>query len=233
MSTALVLSAGGMFAAWEAGVWKALYRHFEPSLIVGASAGALNGWMIAGGATPDELARAWLDPATGDIMRATRTARALEAKARELFSQYRPRVPFGLTVTEVPRLRRRLVRNGSVTWKHLAATCSIPLCFPRVEIQGVQYVDGGLLGALPLWAAEEMGATRAVALQCLTTRPFRAMRALLPPRRASSALEVNLIEPSEPLGSLYDACVWSAANIGRWLELGESDGHRAASSITM
>jgi len=34
-------------AAWEAGVWKALHRHLKPSLIVGASAGALNGWLIA------------------------------------------------------------------------------------------------------------------------------------------------------------------------------------------
>src|SRR6059036_130018 len=77
MGTALVLSAGGMFAAWEAGVWKALHRRFEPSLIVGASAGALNGWLIAGGATPDQLAGAWLDPSAGRILRRTRRAEAL------------------------------------------------------------------------------------------------------------------------------------------------------------
>ena len=233
MGTALVLSAGGMFAAWQAGVWKALHKNFQPSLIVGASAGALNGWLIAGGATPDELVRAWLNPAVRKILRPTRKAEALHAKARELFTEYQPRVPYGLTVTEVPRLRQRVIRNGSITWEHLAATCSIPLCFPQVKVQGCRYVDGGFLGALPLWAAEEMGATRAVALQCLTTLPFRFLRTILPPRRVSPRMEVTRIEPSRPLGSLYDACVWSSANIERWIEIGEMDGHRAASSITM
>jgi hypothetical protein len=34
------------------------------ALIVGASAGGWNGWAIAGGCTPEQLARMWLDPAT-------------------------------------------------------------------------------------------------------------------------------------------------------------------------
>ena len=52
MPTALVLSAGGMFAAWEAGVWKALSGRFQPDVIVGTSAGAWNGWAIAGAPRP-------------------------------------------------------------------------------------------------------------------------------------------------------------------------------------
>ena len=39
---ALVLSAGGLFAAYQAGVYKALWPHWKPDLVVGASAGALN-----------------------------------------------------------------------------------------------------------------------------------------------------------------------------------------------
>jgi len=46
-----------MYAAWEVGVWKALAPHIRPDLIVGASAGAWNGWAIAGGAAPEELER--------------------------------------------------------------------------------------------------------------------------------------------------------------------------------
>ena len=55
MTTAVVFSAGGMYAAWEAGVWKAIAGQVRPDLIAGASAGAWNGWAIAGGATPEEL----------------------------------------------------------------------------------------------------------------------------------------------------------------------------------
>ena len=233
MGTALVLSGGGMFAAWEAGAWRALCESFKPDLIVGTSAGALNGWLIAGGTTPDELSAAWLDPAVAQIFRPTLHGNALCAKTRELAARCRPQIPFGLTVTEFPNLRPRLFCDGEVTWQHLAAACSVPVIFPPVKIGGIRYFDGGFRSALPLWAAEQMGATRAIGLNCLNTLPFRVLRKVLRPRRPSKALDVLVIEPSEWLGSLRDASVWSAANIERWIALGESDGHRAATSITM
>jgi hypothetical protein len=49
--------------------------------------------------------------------------------------------------------------------------------------------------------------------------------------RASPALEVIRIEPSERLGSLYDALVWNAKNVARWIELGERDALRAMTSV--
>jgi predicted acylesterase/phospholipase RssA len=231
--TALVLSAGGMFAAWEAGVWKALRARFTPSLVVGASAGAWNGWLIAAGASPAELADAWLDPAVSGILGSAKREEALRRKSCDLFERYRPRVPFGLTVTKFPLMRQHLIQGEAITALHLAATCAIPLVFPAVGIQGGRYYDGGFGGALPLWAAEQMGATRAIALHCLTTLPFRMLRTVIRPRRATAALRVQLVEPSEPLGSLREAHVWSAENIRRWIALGERDGNRAASSITM
>jgi NTE family protein len=233
VTTALVLSAGGLWAAWEAGAWKALSRHFTPNLIVGASAGAWNGWAIAGGCSPDDLIRDWLDPRTGQIMRFGLGAGGvfhpgpLHAKAQELFDRYRPRIPFGLTMVEVPGLRVRLVRDSEITVEHLAAACAIPFGFPPVRIDGKLYVDGGLRGALPLRAAETMGATRAVALNVLHTPLFRLLRRTLRAPQATAALQVIRLEPSEPLGSLRAAVVWSAANIERWIAMGERDGERA------
>jgi NTE family protein len=231
VTTALVLSAGGMFAAWEAGVWKSLSGRFKPDLIVGASAGAWNGWAIAAGCSAEELIREWMDSATARI--GLFHAEELDQRARELFLRYQPRIPFGLTVVEVPRLRGRLVRGPEITWRHLAATCTIPFGFPPVPIQGRRYVDGGLLGALPLWAAEEMGATRAIAVNALTALPFRILHKAMRGRRASAALEVIRIEPSTQLGSLRDAVCWSRANVERWIEQGARDANRVATSITM
>jgi NTE family protein len=229
-----------MFAAWEVGVWKALGAEWRPDMVVGASAGAWNAWAIAGGATAEDLAREWMDPDLGGIicigLHSTGILRpdALHAKARELFDRFRPRMPVGITVVEVPSLRLRLVRDGEITWRHLAASCSIPLCFPPVEIDDRRYVDGGFRGALPLWAAEQMGATRMVALNCLTIFPFSLLRVgqklISPqPRRA----EVTLIEPASGLGSVRDAMVWSADNVRRWIAQGECDGNRALSSVRM
>ncbi len=231
VATALVLSAGGMFAAWEVGAWKVLARHFRPDLIVGASAGAWNGWAIAGGATPDELAAQWLEPSIATI-RPFHT-RALHDKARALASQLRPSLPFGLTTVEVPRFRVCAARGSEVTWRHLAATCSILGGFPPVAIDGKYHVDGGLLGALPLWLAEEMGATRAIALSCLTGLASRALRSVTHPRAPSPALQVTCLQPSRRLGSLRSAVVWSRCNIENWIALGEQDAMGAVSSITM
>jgi NTE family protein len=237
MTTALVLSAGGLWAAWEAGAWKSLSRSFTPDLIVGASAGAINGWAIAGGCSPDDLIRDWLDPRTGEIMRFGLTRggvlrpEPLHAKARDLFARYRPGIPFGLTVVEVPSMRIRVVRDSQITAEHLAAACAIPFGFPPVRIQGKLYVDGGLRGALPLRVAETMGATRAIALNVLTTPIFRLLRKTMRVPEATAALQVIRLEPSEPLGSLRDAVVWSAANIERWIALGERDANRAVARI--
>lgn len=227
MPTALVLSAGALFAAWEAGVWKVLRDHFKFDMVVGASAGAWTAWIIAGGASVDELADVWMDPLLARIMQ----TEVMHAKARELFERFHPRMPIGITVVEVPRLRLKVVRNDEITWRHLAASASIPLMFPPVAIDGKRYVDGGFRGALPLFAAEEMGAQSAIALNVLTTWHFRVMRTVLWRLATSRLLKVNLIQPSEPLGSLRDAIVWKPENMRRWLALGERDGMRALGGL--
>jgi NTE family protein len=229
MNTALVLSAGGMWTAWEAGAWSVLRHRFQPDLIVGASAGAWVGWCIAGGCEPEELIGHWLDPRIGGLMRfgihGTGIFRpeALFEQAQDLFERFRPKIPFALTIVELPFLRSRIVRDSEVTWRHLAAACAIPFGFPPVEIDGKRYVDGGLRAGLPLWAAEELGARRAIALNVLNTRVFRLLHRGLRGRRASPALEVIRLEPSERLGSLRDAVQWQPDNIRRWIALGERD----------
>jgi predicted acylesterase/phospholipase RssA len=239
VATALVLSAGGMWAAWEVGVWKAVRDSFHPDLIVGASAGAWIGWAIAGGVDPDELIREWLDPRTADIMRFAVHRHGLFRqdvlfeKARELFERSRPRIPFALTMVELPTMKLRIVSDREITWRHLAATCAIPFCFPPVSIGDRRYVDGGMRGGLPLWAAEQLGATDALALNVLSTMEFRLLRKTLGGPRPTDALKVRKLEPSERLGSLRDAIVWSPSKIQRWVELGERDANRVLTSVRM
>lgn len=239
MATALVLSAGGLFAAWQAGVWKAVHTVVCPDMVLGASAGAWNAWAIAGGATAQELEDEWRDPGIAGILRfglhGTGCLRPepLYAKAREIFERVRPQMPFAMPLVELPSLRVRLVREHEVTWRHLAAACSIPFGYPPVEIDGRRYVDGGLRSSLPVWAAEQMGAADVVAVNCLTAWPFRALRKIVRPRGPSAKLRVTRVEPRENLGSLRDALVWSPRNIERWIEQGERDGNRVMTSVRM
>src|SRR5215831_15453456 len=169
-----------MFGAYQAGAWKALAPVFKPDLVVGTSAGSLNGWAIAGGCAPDELIEFWLNPRMQQLMRVRWRWTSwqglwdpapLQESARALYERYRPRIPYVLTLTEVPRMRARMVRGEDVTWRHLVASCSVPTGFPPVAIDGKRYVDGGLLDVLPLWAAKECGATRAIAVDVLPEMP--------------------------------------------------------------
>jgi NTE family protein len=229
--TALVLSAGGMWAAWEVGAWRVLRRWLQPDLIVGASAGAWNGLAISGGATPEDLEREWMHESMAHVFHA-RPHRLYE-KAQMLCTKYRPCAPFALTMIEVPSLRRHLVRGAEICWEHLAASGSIPGVFPAVKIGGRRYVDGGLRGALPVWAAEKLGATRAIALNVLTSPMFRFVHRIFGDSKPKRGLNVTVIEPSEPLGSIYDAVVWDPKKIARWMDLGERDALRAVSSVRM
>jgi NTE family protein len=234
---ALVLSAGGLWAAWEIGAWKVLSKSFRPDLIVGTSAGAWNGWAIAAGCSADELAALWLDPATARIMcfglHSTGFLRGepMHAKSRELFERFKPRVPFALTTVELPWMRSCIVRDSEIRWEHLAATCSIPLAFPPMRVGEHLYVDGGFRAGLPLWAAEELGATGALAMNVLNTVEFRVLQVLLWRKRVEGNLKVQCLEPSRRLGSLKQAFIWNANNIERWMAQGEEDARRISITI--
>lgn len=237
--TALVLSAGGMFGAYQAGVWKALAAWFHPDVVVGASVGALNGWAIAGGARPEELIREWLDP---DLRACARfrpawrgllDARPLEARIRRLWSAFRPQTEIGVVAVDLLGLRPRLFRDQEIGWRHLMASCAVPSGYPQVRIDGRLYSDGGLLGALPLWAAAEMGASRVIAVNALPEMPsvavrtvVRAIRAVGFSPAAPQNLEVLTIAPRRPLGPLRQAIFWNREAVERWIEQGKRDVQR-------
>jgi NTE family protein len=230
---ALVLSGGGLFGAWQAGVWSALAGRLAPDLIVGASVGSLNGYIIASGASPDELKALWLDPAFGRFA-------DLPSNIRRMTSQYTPRIPFAITATELPRMKPRIFRDSEITWQHLAASCALPLALPQVRIGPYWYSDGGLLGALPLWAAAELGASRIVGLQALPQSPswwlhqfvraFRGVAGHNPPVKAG--IDVREIRPKQSLGSVRDTIHWKRSNIERWFAQGAEDGARAVTEKT-
>ncbi len=231
--TALVLSAGGMFGAYQGGAWKTVERHFQPDMVIGASVGALNGWLIAGGCSGEELARHWLDPSTASLM-TLRNSKTLSKMAEWLHGAYSPKVPFGLVVVQLPWFQTKLIQADRIQPRHLLATCSIPFLLPTVTIAGARFTDGGLLDALPIWAAAEMGATRIVAVHSLpTVSPWwiraglSALRGLRGRPKVPDNLEITLISPSEPMGTARDALVWKRDNIRRWIDLGERDAaHR-------
>ena len=125
---ALVLSGGGLFGAWQAGAWAALAGRFQPDLIVGASVGALNGYAIACGVSPEKLRELWLTE--------RRTAFSELPEHILGLMEHRPQIDFALVVTDLLRLKPRIIRGREVTWSHLAASCAVPFFFRRSALTG-------------------------------------------------------------------------------------------------
>ena len=222
---ALVLSGGGLFGAWQAGAWSALAERIRPDLVVGASVGSLNGYLIAGGASPDELHQLWLDPGFSKF-------RDLQSNIRLMMARYPLQTKFALTVTDLVRLKPRIFRDAQITWQHMAASCALPGVLPQIRIGGCLYSDGGLLNPLPVWAAVELGATRIVALHALPELPSAWLRVMAKAFRARhnpplpTGVAVQVICPSRTLGTLSDSIRWKRDNIERWLAQGAEDASR-------
>jgi len=223
MKTALVLSGGGMFGAWQAGAWRALAPSFTPDLIVGASVGSLNGYAIAGGATPDQLVSFWHQPTLASFHN-------LPATIQELMRLHPLRQDYAVVLTDLLRMKPKIFRGNEITWRHLAASCAIPGILPQQRLHGRWFSDGGLLNPLPVWAAVELGATRIVALHALPEIPgslikpfvkgFRATVGHNPP--VPDGVELTVFKTNGSLGSIHDALHWKEENIGRWIEIGEA-----------
>src|ERR1035441_9053153 len=173
MPTALVLSAGGMFGAYQAGAWNVLSRHFQPDLVVGTSVGALNGWAIAGGCSAADLLAMWREPATAGLTRmrfplipwnGCITPAALDRQVRDWYTRFKPVMPYSATVVEVPSLRLVRVPLERITPEHLMASCAIPFGYPPVKINGKLYVG---------WSGSLRSISWPPAPSRLATRPSR------------------------------------------------------------
>jgi NTE family protein len=241
--TALVLSAGGMFGAYQAGAWSVLSRLIRPSAVIGASIGSLNGWLIACGFSAGDLIDRWLhlEKAASHRFRLPRKGsvslldpQPFRETIEEIFSCGPPKIPFAAVATELPSCRPVLFSGREVTAQHLRASCAVPLFLPLERIGRHYYADGGLVDPLPLWAAVEWGATRIFAINVLNWRPL-LIRALATavrgicrcPKHTAPRVALLTIAPERKLGSFRDSMVWSPDNCRRWIEQGRRDAESA------
>jgi NTE family protein len=231
VKTALVLSGGGMFGAWQAGAWRALAMEFKPDLVVGVSVGALNGYAIAAGWNPNDLCDWWLRPGMAGFKNLPHTIQALVA-AKPLQLEY------ATVVVDVLKMNPRTVLGPSVTPVHLLASCAVPGAILPQKIEGSWCVDGGLLNPLPVWVAVELGAQRIIGLNVLPKIPsailspfvgvFRSIFGHRPP--VPAGVELITLLPSRELGSMREALVWDPQRSANWIAQGARDAQYAYDS---
>lgn len=184
---AFVLSGGGSLGAMQAGQLRAvLEAGIVPDLVIGVSAGALNGAAIAHRPTiemADQLAAIWRRLRREDIFVGSRHERAWHLFRHHphvcgsgglinLVAQFLPlddlahlSVPFEAGTVNIDEARAEFHSTGDPR-SVLVASASLPGVFPPVLINGSRHVDGGVAVNLPLQRARELGATSIFAFDC-------------------------------------------------------------------
>lgn len=195
-SSALLLCGGGSRGAMEVGFYQALWElGLRIDFIVGSSIGALNGAFIAAGVPPSELARLWTGFRRRDGVRFNMRGLLKPRRRPGLFclDPLRKLLRQSLPVTRLEDLCIPLtivttdLQQGKPVYWHgrgdliepLLASLSLPILFPPVEIQGRQFVDGGIANNVPLDYALASGAQRVFMIQCVccegSIRPYTGL----------------------------------------------------------
>jgi NTE family protein len=181
-TTAFVLSGGASLGAIQVGMLRALYeRGITPDVIVGTSAGALNGAFIASRAqgveTADELATVWrglrrgtvfpLNPVTGLLgFVGLRDHLVPESGLKRLIEQHTGEarledLPIPLHVVAVDVITGEELRLSSGGLRDaVLASAAIPGVLEPVRWGDRVLMDGGVANNTPISHAIELGARR-------------------------------------------------------------------------
>jgi len=182
----LVLSGGGMKAMAQVGVLRALGEAgLHPAEVVGTSAGALIGALIAAGLSYEEIVPRVFAVGRSELATLARWSVLVRGLAspsilkpgpvRDLLARILPahsfsdlRLPLRITATDVESGDLTVFGAGGRTdcgvVEAVMASMSLPLYLPPVVIGGRRFVDGGLLQVLPLDVAALVPADLVVAV---------------------------------------------------------------------
>ena len=199
----LVLSGGGMKAMAHVGVLRALDEAgLRPAEVVGTSAGALVGALVASGLPYEEIVPRVFGVGRGELAALARwsvLARGLAAPSvlkpqpvHALLSRILPvhsftalRLPLRITAVDLESGDLTVFGAGGRTdcsvVEAVMASMALPLYLPPVVIGGRRFVDGGLLEVLPLDVAALVPADLVVAVDVGPVAPAPPPRVRLGP----------------------------------------------------
>jgi NTE family protein len=155
----LALSGGGAKGFAHIGVFKALEeRGIKPDIIAGTSVGSLMGSLYADGYSADEIkllfnGREFTEfaqiqlPKSG-IFDSSRFSRFMKRHLRAKTFEELP-IPLIVVATDLDNGISRAFTSGPIA-ETVRASCSVPIIFSPVLIDGVHYVDGGLFHNFPV-----------------------------------------------------------------------------------
>ncbi len=214
---ALVLGSGGVRSIAALGMAEVLAREgLVPDLIVGCSAGAMFGALIAAGHNATEAVRIATTLWSAEITRKRRWAaipqmlwprlcgfnadfalrddRPVVARLDQAFGDVRLedlRISLRVTTVDVATGSSVVLQRGSVV-EALRAAVALPFMFAAVKIDGKRLIDGFVADPLPVSAASD--AHSVLALGFASPMPHRVDRPTRMLAQITSAMTNNLVE---------------------------------------
>lgn len=160
----VALSGGGARGFAHAGALKALGElGVKPDIIAGVSAGSVVSVLYSSGMSPEAMVELFAGLKFSDLC-------SLGVPKDGFFKQdgFRRLIADNVAVRNIEDLPIRTVicatdmdhgeavafESGAIA-ERVSASCSIPIVFKPVKIDGVRYIDGGVLHNLPAWAIRE------------------------------------------------------------------------------
>lgn len=184
----VALSGGGARGFAHVGALKALEEAgMKPDVIAGVSAGAVAAVMYAAGVPLDEMLSLFTSTKFTDFARPSlihgdgmfslmRFKQFIE-EATGIDRLENLRIPTYVGVTDLDHGEPAEFHEGSLG-ERVVASCSIPIVFSPVEIDGIHYVDGGVLRNLPAWIIREKCETL-IGINVSPLRTFEYKKSLL------------------------------------------------------
>lgn len=157
-SIGIALSGGGARGFAHVGALRALEEcGLKPRVVAGVSAGSVIACMYAAGLSTDDMMRAFADKSFNDLaelavpkdgfFKMTRFMRFLR-KVIPVDNIEQLEIPTMVCATDLNHCRLEVFSEGAIA-ERVAASCSIPIVFSPMKINGTYYVDGGVLHNLP------------------------------------------------------------------------------------
>lgn len=160
----IALSGGGARGFAHAGALQAFEEmNIRPDIIAGVSAGSVVTALYASGLRPLEIVKIFHDAKFSDFAKLgipdggffsmDGFAEFIKSNLRHSLIEELP-IPALICATDIDSGQPVAFSTGEIS-ERVRASCSIPIIFKPVKIEGHTYVDGGVLHNLPAWCLRD------------------------------------------------------------------------------
>ena len=160
--TGLALSGGGAKGFAHIGVLMAMEKNgLKPDVLAGVSAGSVVAVLYAAGLSPRDIIECFgAYSGFSDFTNLTipKTSFFRLDKFAKIFESWLPvkymeklDIPTVICATDIEAGKSKGWWKGEIT-PRVMASCCVPIVFAPIEIDGRNYIDGGVLRNLPAWA---------------------------------------------------------------------------------